>query len=156
MVAGGKSVGSSSKFYQLLTDWENTEWYPENASFTLKDWVLKLFFLFFFVSLKIILGLGKCQILPHKVGLHCALVDHKFPKCLNIFFLSSRKRQTTVRSFKIKTSWSRDASSTANTIVSSQVRTNRHSFIHSSFNLFILYGLMQKFLLSLLPCKSKV
>ena len=115
------------------------------------------FFKFFFsVDLKIILGFGKCQILPRRVWLHCVLVDHKFPKCLNIFFLSSRKRQTTVRSFKIKTSWSSDASSTANTIVSSQVRTNCHPFIHSFLNLFILYGLMQKYLLSQLPCKSKV
>ena len=64
---------------------------------------------------------------------------------LKHFFVCSRKRQTTVRSFKIKTSWSSDASSTANTIVSSQVRTNRHSFTQSSFNLFILYGLMQTF-----------
>ena len=88
--------------------------------------------------------------------LHYVFVDHKFPKCLNIFFLSSRKRQTTVRSFKIKRSWSGDASSTANTLVSSQVRTNCHPFIHSFLNLFILYDLMQKYLLSQLPCKSKV
>ena len=107
----------------------------------------------------LILGLGKCQILPRKVWLHFVLVDHKFPNFLNILFLSSRKRQTTVRSFKIKTSWSRDESSTANTIVSSQVRTNHHTFTHSFFNLFILfilYDLMQKYLLSQLPCKSKV
>ena len=41
---------------------------------------------FFSVDLKIILGFGKCQILPRRVWLHCVLVDHKFPKCLNIFF----------------------------------------------------------------------
>lgn len=61
-----------------------------------------------------------------------------------------------MRSFKIKTSWSSDASSTANTIVSSQVRTNCHPFIHSFLNLFILYGLMQKYLLSQLPCKKMI
>ena len=86
----------------------------------------------------------KCQILPQKVGLHCVWCTIHFWR-VKTFFLSSRKRQTTVRSFKIKTSWSRDASSTANTFVSSQVRTNRHSFTQSSFNLFILYGLMQTF-----------
>ena len=103
------------------------------------------FFKFFFsVSLKIIIGLGKCQILSHKVGLHFVWCTIHFWR-VETFVLSSRKRQTTVRSFKIKTSWSRDASSTANTIVSSQVRTNRHSFTQSSFNLFILYGLMQTF-----------
>ena len=104
----------------------------------------EVYFLIFLVSLKIIIGLGKCQILSHKVGLHFVWCTIHFWR-VETFFLSSRKRQTTVRSFKIKTSWSRDASSTANTIVSSQVRTNRHSFTQSSFNLFILYGLTQTF-----------
>ena len=40
----------------------------------------------FSVSLKIIIGLGKCQILPHKVGLHCVLWTIHFWR-VETFFL---------------------------------------------------------------------